>query len=105
MVHGVPITDPFGWLDEAALDDPKVIRLITEFKAASDRIMGPLASFTGQLRADAVAAVPPPSAPAPVPDSEFGYCSDWSQGCRQLWRVHLASGVRQLLFDSGTWYR
>ena len=101
MVHGVPITDPFGWLDDAALDDPKVIRLMAELKATSDRIMGPLASLTGQLRAEAVAAVPPPSAPAPVPDGEFGYWSDWSQGRRQLWWVHLASGVRQLLLDAG----
>ncbi len=33
-------------------------------------------------------------------DGEHGYWSDWSQGRRQLWRVHLASGMRQLLLDA-----
>ena len=100
IIHGFTITDPFGWLDEASLADPQVTALIAEFSAASDRVMGSLEPFVRNLREEANAAIPPPAAPAPVRDGEHGYLSDWSQGRRQLWRVHLASGMRQLLLDA-----
>ncbi len=100
IVHGVTITDPFGWLDTAALDNPQVTALMAEFFAASDRIMAPLDPLVRKLQEEASAAIPPATAPVPVRDGEYGYWSDWSQGRRQLWRVHLASGTRQLLLDA-----
>jgi oligopeptidase B len=100
ILHGVTITDPFGWLDAAALDDPQVTALTAEFGAASDRVMKPLAQLVSKLREEADAAIPPAAAPVPVRDGQFGYWSDWSQGRRQLWRFHLASGTRQLLLDA-----
>ncbi|QHL92081.1 prolyl oligopeptidase family serine peptidase (plasmid) [Sphingomonas changnyeongensis] len=94
------ITDPFGWLDAAALDDPRVTALMTEFFAASERVMAPLDPLVRQLREEANAAIPPAAAPVPVREGEYGYWSDWSQGRRQLWRVHLGSGARELLLDA-----
>lgn len=99
-IHGVTITDPFGWLDAAALDDPQVVRLMAEFASHSDRVMAPLDGLVEQLRAEADAATPPASLPVPVPDSDHGYWSQWGPGGRQLWRVHRASGERQLLLDA-----
>lgn len=100
IVHGVSVTDPFGWLDAATLDDPRVIALMADFNAASDRMMLPLEPLVRRLREEANSAIPAAAAPAPVRDGGFGYWSDWSQGRRQLWRVHLASGDRQLLLDA-----
>jgi oligopeptidase B len=100
IIHGVTLTDPFGWLDDAALDDPQVIRLRAEFDAAAHQVMTRLEALTRRLRAEADAASPLPSDPTPVPDGAYGYWSDWSQGRRQLWRIHLASGARQLLLDA-----
>jgi len=100
MVHGVTITDPFGWLDGAALDDPQVVRLLAEFANASDRVMAPLDGLVEQLRTEADAATPPASPPAPVPDGDHSYWIQWGPGGRQLWRVHRASGERQLLLDA-----
>lgn len=100
VVHGVTITDPFGWLDGAALDDPQVTALMAEFFVASDRIMAPLDPLVRKLQEEANAEIPPAAAPVPVRDGEYGYWSDWSQGRRQLWRVHLGSGSRELLLDA-----
>lgn len=100
IVHGVTITDPFGWLDAAALEDPQVTALMAEFGAASDRIMDPLAPLVLKLQEEANAAIPPAAAPAPVRDCGYSYWSDWSQGRRQLWRLHLASDTRQLVLDA-----
>ncbi len=99
-IHGVTITDPFGWLDNAALDDPQVVRLMAEFADDTDRIMAPLDGLVEQLRAEADAATPPASPAAPVPDGDYSYWSQWAPGGRQLWRVHHASGERQLLLDA-----
>lgn len=99
-LHGVTIADPFGWLDDAALDDPKVIQLMTDFQTAAHQAMAPLGALTRELRGEADAARPSAAHPAPVPDGAFGYWSDWSQGRRQLWQIHLASGDRQLLLDA-----
>jgi oligopeptidase B len=100
VVHGVTITDPFGWLDGAALDDPQVVRLMEEFAAASERVMAPLNGLVAQLRAEADAATPAAPAPAPVWDGEYGYWSQWKAGGRQLWRVHRVTGEQQLLLDA-----
>lgn len=99
-VHGVTITDPFGWLDDAALDDRQVVHLIDEFASASGRVMAPLGGLIRKLLAEADAAVPPASPPLPVWDGEFGYWSQWGSGGRQLWRVHRVTGERQLLLDA-----
>lgn len=100
VVHGVTITDPFGWLDEAALDDPQVIRLMEEFARASERVMAPLDGLVKTLRAEADAAVPPPPPPAPVWEGDYGYWSQWGPGGRQLWRVQRVTGERELLLDA-----
>jgi oligopeptidase B len=100
VVHGVTITDPFGWLDDAALDDPQVIALMAEFAADTDRIMAPLKQLVIQLQSEASAASPTAATPAPVQDGDFGYWTDWSKGRRQLWRAGLANGTRQLLLDA-----
>ncbi len=100
IVHGVTITDPFGWLDAAKLNDPEVTALMAEISAASEHIMEPLGPVVQQLRAEAETAQPVTLEPTPVADGEFGYWSDWSQGQRQLWRVHLGTGARQLMLDA-----
>lgn len=100
VVHSVTLTDPFGWLDEAALDDPQVIRLMEEFAAASERVMAPLGMLVAQVRGEAAAAIPPATPPAPVWDGDYGYWSQWEAGGRQLWRVDRTSGERQLLLDA-----
>lgn len=100
VVHGVTITDPFGWLDEAALDDPQVVRLMAEVASASEQVMSPLGGLVEKLRAEADAATPPAASPAPVWDGEYGYWSQWGAGGRQLWRVHRVTGERQLLLDA-----
>lgn len=100
VVHGVTITDPFGWLDDAALDDPQVVRMMAEFANAAQEIMAPLGGLISQLRAEADAAIPPALAPAPVWDGQHGYWSEWGPGGRQLWREHRATGERQLLLDA-----
>ena len=92
-LHGVTITDPFGWLDAAALDDPQVVRLMAEFASHSDRVMAPLDGLVEQLRAEADAATPPASLPVPVPDGDHGYWSQWGPGGRQLWRLFCAPHV------------
>lgn len=100
VVHGVTITDPFGWLDEAALDDPQVAQLMEELAAASERVMAPLDGLVKTLLAEADAAVPPVRPPAPVWDGDYGYWSQWEAGGRQLWRVDRMGGKRQLLLDA-----
>lgn len=99
-IHGVTFIDPFGWLDQATLQDAQVIRLLAEIQDAADRIMTPLTELVGQLRAEANTAVPPQAPPLPVRDGAFGYWNDWSQGRRRLWRVDLASGTQELLLDA-----
>ncbi len=99
-IHGVTITDPFGWLDEASLDDPEVAALMANLANASERVMAPLAGLVQRLRAEADAATPPASPPAPVVDGDHGYWNIWGSGGRQLWRAHLATGKRQLLLDA-----
>lgn len=76
VVHGVTITDPFGWLDEAALDDPQVVQLMDEVASASEKVMAPLGELVSKLRAEADAATPAAPTPAPVWDGDYGY---WSQ--------------------------
>ncbi len=100
IVHGVTITDPFGWLDAAKLSDPEVSALMAQIGAASEQIMEPLAPLVRQLQGEADAAQPVTPEPVPVRDGEYGYWSDWSQGRRQLWRVHRGSGRRELLLDA-----
>lgn len=100
IVHGVTITDPFGWLDETTLDDPQVVRLMAELARASEQVMSPLGGLVEKLRAEADAATPPAASPAPVMDGEYGYWSQWGAGGRQLWRVHRVTGERQLLLDA-----
>jgi oligopeptidase B len=100
VVHGVTITDPFGWLDEAALDDPQVVQLMEEVASASERVMAPLGELVTKLRAEADAATAAAPLPAPVWDGEFGYWSQWEAGGRQLWRMHRVTGERQLLLDA-----
>lgn len=99
-IHGILISDPFGWLDEANLEDPQVARLIADFADASDIRMAPLKSMVQELRGEALDASPSARQPAPVREGEFGYWTDWSQGRRQLWRVHLATGEHFLLLDA-----
>jgi oligopeptidase B len=100
VVHGVTITDPFGWLDEAALDDPQVVQLMQEVASASEKVMAPLGELVSKLRAEADAATPAAPAPAPVWDGDYGYWSQWKTGGRQLWRVHRVTGEQQLLLDA-----
>jgi len=100
VIHGITITDPFGWLDDAALDDPMVTQLMVEFDGAANQAMAPLAAINRQLRDEANATSPLSSPPVPVPDGAFGYWSDWSQGRRQLWRIDVANDARQLLLDA-----
>jgi oligopeptidase B len=73
---------------------------MAEFASASDRVIAPLDGLVEQLRAEADAATPPASPPAPVPDGDHSYWSQWGPGGRQLWRVHRLSGERQLLLDA-----
>lgn len=100
VVHGVTITDPFGWLDEAALDDPQVVQLMEEVASASEKVMAPLGELVSKLRAEADAATPAAPAPAPVWDGDYGYWSEWKTAGRQLWRVHRVTGERELLLDA-----
>ena len=100
VVHGVTITDPFGWLDEAALDDPRVVRLMEAFATTSEGVMTPLDMLVSQLRAEADAAAPTAPPPAPVWDGDHGYWSQWEAGGRQLWRAHRTTGERQRLLDA-----
>lgn len=100
VVHGVTITDPFGWLDEAALDDPQVVQLMDEVASASEKVMTPLGELVSKLRAEADTATPAAPAPAPVWDGDHGYWSQWNTGGRQLWRVHRVTGEQQMLLDA-----
>lgn len=100
LVHGVTITDPFGWLDEAMLDDPQVVQLMDEVASASEKVMAPLGELVSKLRAEADAATPAAPAPAPVWDGDYGYWSQWKTGGRQLWRVHRVTGEQQMLLDA-----
>ncbi|WAC25100.1 prolyl oligopeptidase family serine peptidase [Blastomonas sp. SL216] len=99
-IHGVTITDPFGWLDEASLDDPEVAALMANLAAASEQVMTPLAGLVQRLRAEADAATPSAPPPAPVVDGDHGYWSAWGSGGRQLWRAHRVTGKRELLLDA-----
>ncbi len=100
VVHGITITDPFGWLDEATLDDPQVVQLMDEVASASEKVMAPLGELVSKLRAEADAATPAAPAPAPVWDGDYGYWSQWKTGGRQLWRVHRVTGEQQMLLDA-----